>query len=292
METDMTLTVLVIGATGKTGRRLVPLLADRGVSVRAASRQPGAGRTLFDWQRSETHAPALDGANAVYLIAPEMMEDPTALTGPFLDRVRQAGVERIVALSSLGVESPVEPAASGRLRLERQVMGSGIAWTILRASGFHQNFSEGFLLPPIVQADMVATATGDGKAAFVDAGDIAAVAAAALTEDGHEGAVYAVTGPQALSFTEATAIIGSVVGRTIAHRAVGSAEFLEMLRGAGVPADYAMMLVRDQEGIREGRGAFIADTVAELTGRPATSFEDYATRTAAAWARPRPIQAA
>jgi uncharacterized protein YbjT (DUF2867 family) len=292
MEADMIKTVLVIGATGKTGRRLVPLLADHGVSVRAASRQPGAGRTPFEWQRSETHAPALAGANAVYLVAPDMMEDPTPLTGPFLERARQAGIERIVALSSLGVEFPAEPEASGRLRLERQVMASGMAWTILRASGFHQNFSEGFLLPPIVEADMVATATGDGKAAFVDAGDIAAVAAAALTEDGHDGAVYAVTGAEALSFAEAAAIIGRVAGRTIAHRAVGSADFLAMLRGAGLPEEYAAMLVRDQEAIRDGYGARTTDTVAELTGQPATSFEDFAVRTAAAWARPRPVEAA
>jgi uncharacterized protein YbjT (DUF2867 family) len=143
-----------------------------------------------------------------------------------------------------------------------------------------------------VQADLVATATGDGKAAFVDAGDIAAVAAAALTEDGHGGAVYAVTGPQTLSFAEAAAVIGKVAGRTITHRAIGSADFLEMMRGAGVPEDYAAMLVRDQEGIRDGYGARMTDTVVDLTGRPATSFEDFARRTAAAWARPRPVEAA
>src|SRR4051794_11218471 len=196
-------TILVLGATGKTGRRLVTRLRARSMKVRAASRQPGDGRTLFDWDRPDTHGPALAGVDAVYLVAPELVEDPTSVTGPFLDRAKRAGVTRLVVLSSLGVEFPREDPASGRRKLERQAMASGLTWTILRPSGFAQNFSEGFMLPGILQADMVATATGDGAAAFVDADDIAAVAAAALTQDGHAGATYAITPPDALTFSEA-----------------------------------------------------------------------------------------
>ncbi|MGI8779406.1 MAG: SDR family oxidoreductase, partial [Solirubrobacteraceae bacterium] len=98
----MTDTILVIGATGTTGRRLSTRLAARGITVRAAGRQPGDGRTPFDWNRPETHGPALAGVDAVYLIPPSFVEDPTDMTGPFLGRAQQAGVSKVVALSSLG----------------------------------------------------------------------------------------------------------------------------------------------------------------------------------------------
>jgi uncharacterized protein YbjT (DUF2867 family) len=283
----MTDKILVLGATGKTGRRLVPKLIERGVEVRAVSRKPGEGLKLFEWSRTETHEPALSGVDAIYLVGPELVEDPTSLIGPFLDRAKRADVSRIVALSSLGVAFPHEDPKSGRLRLERQIMASGMEWTILRPSGFAQNFSEAFLLPGILEADTVATATGEGRASFVDAEDIAAVAAAALTEDGHAGTKYAITGPEALTFAEAAAIISNVTGRTITHRNISSEEFANMLRGAGVPADYAAMLVRDQEAIRDGFGALVTDAVARVAGRPATPFADYAARAASAWSRSR-----
>jgi uncharacterized protein YbjT (DUF2867 family) len=278
-------TVLVLGATGKTGRRLVPRLIDRGVDVRAASRQPGDGRTIFDWNRPGTYVPALAGVNAVYLIGPELVEDPSDAVGPFLDLAARAGVTRLVLLSSLGVQFPHEDPESGRRKLERQVMASGMNWTILRPTGFAQNFSEGFLLPGIIEADTVVTATGDGGVAFVDADDIAAVAAAALTEGSHAGAVYPITGPQALTFAEAAAIISEVAGRTVRHQPISSDEMGHVLSGAGVPADYAAMLLRDMEAVGEGAGALVTDVVADVSERPATSFSEFAARAASAWSR-------
>ena len=278
-------TVLVLGATGKTGRRLVPRLNARGVNVRAASRQPGGDRMFFDWDQSETHEPALAGVNAVYLVGPELVEDPTAVIGPFLDRAQRAGVTRLVALSSMGVDFPHEDPESGRRKLERQVIASGLDWTILRPSGFFQNFSEGFLLPGILEADTVTTATGDGAAALVDADDIAAVAAAALTEGGHTEATYAITGAEALTFAAAAAVISEITGRTITHRSISSDALANSLRAAGIPADYAAMLLGDQEAIRSGSGALITDVVAQVSGQPATPFVDFATREASAWSR-------
>lgn len=279
-------TVLVLGATGTTGRRLVARLAARGVQVKTASRQPGAGRILFDWDRPGTYEAALAGAGAIYLIPPALVADPTARTGPFLDRAAQAGVTRVVALSSQGAQFPGEDPESGRRKLERQVMASGLEWTILRPTGFAQNFSEGFLLPGIMHAGTVITANGDGAVAFVDADDIAAVAAAALTEDGHAKAEYTLTGPEALTFAQATAVISEAAGRTITHRSISAGEMAHMLADAGVPADYAAMLLADMEATRNGLRASVTDTVAWVTGRPATRFADYAARAAAAWARP------
>lgn len=281
----MTDTILVLGATGKTGRRLVRQLLAKGANVRAASRNPGEGGTVFDWTRSETHGPALAGTKAIYLVDPAIVEDPTKLTGPFLDRARQAGVKKLVLLSSLGITFPNEDGQSGRHRLERQVMSSGLDWTVLRPSGFNQNFSESFLLPGILQADMVATATGNGSVGFVDADDIAAVAAAALTEDGHSDAIYPITGPEALSFAEATAIIGNAAGRTVTHRQISSDEYGAMLQAAGIPPDYVGDIVRNQEAIRDGHGAVVADTVRRVTGRAPVRFADFAAGAASVWAR-------
>lgn len=282
-RTSMTATVLVLGATGKTGRRLVPLLADRGVAVRAASRHPRADGTMFDWDRSETYGPALAGVDAVYLIPPELVEDPTDVTGPFLEAAGQAGATRLVVLSSLGAHLDGDASATGRRNLERQIMASQLEWTILRPAAFNQNFSEGLFLPGILQAGEIVSATGDGAVGFVDAEDIAAVAAAALVEDGHAGAEYVLTGPEALSFAEAAKVISEVAGRSVVHRDVPAEEMAQILHHAGVPGDYAAMLLGDMQAIREGRSAHVADSVDKVAGRPATSFVDYARRAASTW---------
>jgi uncharacterized protein YbjT (DUF2867 family) len=282
----MTDTVLVLGATGKTGRRLIPQLAARGARVRAASRRPGAGQALFAWEDPATHPSALEGIDAIYLVAPDLVVDPTPLTGPFLERAKAAGVHRVVLLSSMGVDFPNEGPGTGRHKLEQQVVASGLDWTLLRPGGFAQNFSEGFLLPGILQGDVIATATGDGAVAFVDAGDIAAVAAAALTEAGHAQATYVITGPEALSFADAAAIISRAAGRTISHRPISSEAFTQILLGAGLSADYAAIVVGNQEAIADGLSAGVTDVVARVGGRPPIPFNDYAAQAAAAWARP------
>lgn len=281
----MTATVLVLGATGKSGRRLVPLLEARGVTVRAASRHASPQHTLFHWDKPETHQAALEGVDAIYVIGPDFVEDPSNVMAPFLDRAKQLGVKRVVAVSSLGVGFPHEPEDSGRRKVERLVTNSGMEWTLLRPGGFSQNFSESFFLPGILHADTVATATGDGAVAFVDAEDIAGVAAAALTEQGHAQAIYPITGPQSLTFAQAAAVISKATGREISHRNISSDEFAAILQGGGVPADYAAVVVRDQEAIREGAGAVVTDTVERVTGRPPVAFEAYAMRAAGAWAR-------
>jgi uncharacterized protein YbjT (DUF2867 family) len=285
-------TILVLAATGKTGRRLLPELAARGTQVRAASRRSGEGLTPFDWDRPETHDPAVTGATAIYLVGPQAVDDPSPVVGPFLEHAARAGVERVVFLSSLGVEFPHEPPESGRHRIEEQVRSSGLAWTILRPSGFNQNFSEDFLLPGIVQADTIATATGRGAVAFIDATDIAAVAAVALTDQRHSGKTYVLTGPQALTFAQTAAIISRAAGRTVTHQPMSSDALHDVLVTAGLPPDLAATVLRDQGAIREGFGARVTDTVAEITGRPPTTFADYAIRAAAAWTRPDAVPVA
>lgn len=271
----MSKNILVVGASGKTGRRLVPMLRSRDASVRAASRTDRPGHVLFDWAEPASWGLAVRHVDAVYLVAPELVEDPSDTIAAFLETAREAGIGRVVLISSLGVTFPQEPSRSGRLKVEALVSQSGLEWTILRPSGFHQNFSEGFLAPG-VQAGLVRTATASGKAAFVDATDIAAVAAAALTERGHDGQIYAVTGPQALSFAEAAGIIGQARGLAVNYSALTEDEFRSMMLGFGLPPSFVDVVVRDQIAIRDGFGALVTDVVEKITGRPPISFAEFA----------------
>lgn len=280
----MTTTVLVLGATGKSGRRLIPRLAARGVAVRAASRRPGGGQVPFDWDRPGTHRAALAGTDAVYLVTADGIEDTTGQVVPFLAAAAQAGVTRVVVVSSLLVEFPNTPPGSGRHRLEQQVRDSGLDWTILRPSFINQNFSEGFLLPGILAAGLVVSAAGDGKIASVDADDIAAVAAAALTEPEHAGATYVLTGPEALTFDEAATVIGETAGRPIRHQHIAAGELAAILQGAGLPADYAASVVASQVAIADGYGAVVTDVVARVGAKDPVRFADYAAAAASVWA--------
>jgi uncharacterized protein YbjT (DUF2867 family) len=274
--------VLVLGATGTTGRRLVPKLVAQGVTVRAASRQPAEGFLLFDWNAPDTHSPALEGVDGVYLLATAMVENPADITGPFLELAKRTGVQKVVVLSSMAAQFP-NGEQLGAYKLEQQIMTSGLEWTLLRPGFFSQNLSEGFLLPGIVHADTIATATGDGAVAFIDADDIAAVAAAALTQPGHTGKAYVITGPEALTLNDAAAIISDAAGRPISNRAISADELTRILLDAGLPADYAANLIfGSQFAIRDGFASTVTDVVARVGGRPPTRFVDFAARAAAA----------
>lgn len=276
-------TILVTGATGKTGRRLAALLENKGAVVRAASRRPSVNQIAFDWQDSSTHAAAVEDVDAVYLVPPAMVEDPTPFVAPFLAAARRADVRRVVLVSSMGAGFPAEPPESGRRKLESLIRDSGLDWTILRPSGFLQNFSEGFLLPA-VRGGAIPNPAGDGKAAMVDAGDIAAVTAAVLTDGArHAGQVHDVTGPSPIGFAEIAEIIAREADRPVVVRPMSSSQFLAMVESAGVPPDYAAMLLRDQEAIRDGAAATVSDTVQRLVGRRARSLVEYAADAADAW---------
>jgi uncharacterized protein YbjT (DUF2867 family) len=280
----MAKTILVTGATGKTGRRLVPLLQGQGVTVRAASRTPCDGQVRFDWREPGSHGNALRGVDAVYLIPPALVENPVPFVEPFVATAARAGVRRVVLLSSMGVEFPHEPQESGRRALEALVRASGLEWVILRPSGFMQNFSEGFLLPAI-RHGAIPNPAGSGKVAMVDARDIAAVAAKALATEGlvQTGRAYDVTGPRLIDFPEIAETISRHANLPIAAVPMTSRQFFAMLENAGVPPDYAAMLVRDQDAIRDGAAATVADTVSRVLGRDPIDFTTFAAAAAGGW---------
>lgn len=254
------------------------------MTVRAASRTPRDGMIAFDWQDTRSHRDALNGVDAVYLIPPALVENPVPMVEPFLAAAVATGVRNVVLLSSMGAGFPDEPPTSGRRALEALVQTSGLDWAILRPSGFMQNFSEGFLLPA-VRHGMIPNPAGDGRVAMVDAGDIAAVAAAVLAggESNHVERIYDVTGPALLGFADAAAVIGRAARRSVEARSMTAPQFLGMLEAAGVPNDYATMLVRDQKAVREGAAAIITDVVARIGGHEAVDFASYAASAASAW---------
>lgn len=279
----MSNTVLVTGATGTTGRRLVPMLRDRGVTVRATSRNGVVSGVAFDWHDAATHAPALAGVDAIYLIPPPMVEDPTPVVAPFLAQAVTAGAKQVVLLSSMGAAFLDEPADSGRRKLEAAVRDSGLQWTILRPSGFMQNFSEGFLVPA-VRHGAIPNPAGNGKVAMIDAEDIARVAAAALTDSAaHAGQTWNLTGPELLDFEALAGEIARAAQRPVIAMPMTPEQFLGMVEQAGVPADYAAMLLRDQLAIRDGAAAIVADTVLRVAGRHPTDFATFARGVASVW---------
>ncbi|MEV0021806.1 NAD(P)H-binding protein [Streptomyces atroolivaceus] len=275
-------TVLVTGGTGKTGRRTAARLRELGVKTRAASR---SGETPFDWADRTTWQAALDGVDAVYIVPLDSSPSPTPA---FVEQAVASGVRRLVLLSARGVDVPGYfgpfyedggPHAEG----EAAVRASGASWTILRPGWFAQNFSEGVFLDG-VRAGELALPTGGGAAAFVDADDIAAVAVAALTEDGHDGEVYELSGPRALGIADVLDEIAKVTGTRAAYVPVEEAAFRAGLVAQGLPEDEAAIWTDGMKPIRTSQEAPVTDGVRRALGRPPRDIADFVRDAAAAGA--------
>jgi uncharacterized protein YbjT (DUF2867 family) len=275
---------LVLGGTGKTGARVAARLTGLGLPVRTAARH--GGDTPFDWDDPATHRSAVEGADRVYLIAPVMRTRFAPQVSAFLDLAEAAGVRHVTYLSAYGIE--FAPAEVALRAVELDLMGrSTLTHSIVRPAWFMQNFSETFLRP--VDGAIVVP-TGKGGEAFVDAEDIAAVAAATLADpEGHAGAEYAPTGPEALTVSDAADIIGSVTGRPIRHVDIDRRSWLDSVIASGVPAEYGEMLKILTETVSSGRGSRPNGDVEKVTGAPPRNFTDFAKRTAAAWTGELPL---
>jgi uncharacterized protein YbjT (DUF2867 family) len=271
---------LVLGGTGTTGRRVARRLRAAGRTVRTASRTGGDVRVDLD--EPATWPAALDGIDAAYLLEPQMQstEEGRQRLPRFVAAAAAAGVRRLVMLSAPGVDGneghPLWPA-------EQAVMASGPEWTVVRPNWFAQNFSEAFWRTGILAGELVLP-TGGGATPFVDAEDIADVATAALTGDGHHGQAYTLTGPRAVSFPEAAALIATATGRPVRHVDITPDDFTAAQVADGVPAGAARQLTGIYVAIRDGRAAALADGVQRALGRPPRPFEDYVSATAASGA--------
>ena len=264
-------TTLVLGATGKTGRRVAKRLTARGVPVRIGSRSSEPG---FDWDKPETWGPALRGVQSAYVTYYPDLAVPRAdqAVGEFAELAVSSGVRRLVLLSGRG--------ENGALLGEQALRESGADWTILRASWFCQNFSEGAFLDAVLCGEVALPAGSVGEP-FVDADDIADAAVAALTEDGHVGQLYELTGPRLLTFAEAVAEISRVTGRAILYRQVSMEQYATELVKHAVPPDFIWLVRYLFTEVLDGRNAQVSNGVLRALGREPRDFREFA-RTAAA----------
>jgi uncharacterized protein YbjT (DUF2867 family) len=263
--------VLVLGANGKTGRRVARRLRDRGLAVRPGSR---AGVPPFDWERRETWAPALDGVRAAYISYYPDLAAPGAVeaTGSFAELAVERGVRRLVLLAGRG-----EPEAE---QAEEAVRASGADLTVVRSTWFAQNFSEDYMRDHVMTG-VVALPAGDTPEPFVDAEDIADVAVAALTDERHVGELYELTGPRSLTFAEAVGEIAEATGRDIRYVPVSIEEHAAAASGHGVPGDVIELLTYLFSEVLDGRNSGVVDGVQRALGREPRDFTDFARRTAA-----------
>jgi uncharacterized protein YbjT (DUF2867 family) len=263
--------ILVLGGTGKTGRRIAGRLAGGGYRVRVGSR---TAQPAFDWDRPETWAPVLEGVRAAYLsYVPDLAFPGAAETvAAFADLAVASGVERLVLLSGRGEE--------GAERAERAVRESGARWTIVRSSWFMQNFSEDYLVEPVLSG-VVAFPGGDVAEPFIDLEDLADVAAAALSEPGHDKQVYEVTGPNPLTFAEAIGQIADAIGRPVAYVPITTEEYAAGAIDAGMPPEFAHELAELFGTVLDGRNARLTDGVQRALGRAPRDFSEFARDAAA-----------
>lgn len=270
-DSSSRLPTLVIGAKGKTGHRLAARLEAAGHPVLRASR---SGERRFDWNDRGTWETALENVEAIYLTYHPDLAFPGAAetVGTFADLAVKQGVRRLALLSGRGEE--------GARAAEQRIRNSGAEWTIVRCAFFNQNFSETFA--DAVRYGVLAMPAGSTAEPFVDAEDIADVAYAALTEDGHNGQIYELTGPRLLTFADAASELGEAIGREVRYVPVTPEEYAADLATHGFPADFAAPIANLIAEVLDGRNSYLTDGVQRALGRAPRDFREYAREAAAA----------
>jgi uncharacterized protein YbjT (DUF2867 family) len=264
------LPILIVGGAGKTGARVDALLRASGIQTRPVSRSTAIP---FDWTRPETWPAAFAGVSAAYVtFQPDLaVEGATEAIAGVSRLARENGLKRVVLLSGRG-----EPGAE---RAEAALQQSRVLWSIVRASWFDQNFSEGYLLDGVLAGE-IALPAGAVPEPFIDVDDIAEVVVAALTDRRHVGKLYEVTGPRALTFAQAASEIADAAGRPVSYRQISSEDFAAGMR-PHVPEQVIELLLELFTVVLDGRNSGVMHGVEEALGRPARDFSDYARRTAA-----------
>jgi uncharacterized protein YbjT (DUF2867 family) len=267
---NVTNNILVIGGTGKTGRKVVEGLKQQNQNVRVGSRNE---LPSFEWEDPTSWPKALEGIDKVYIVFYPDLAVPGAFEAikGLTEAAKKAGVKKAVLLSGKG-EKEAE-------HCEQVVANSGLDYTLVRASWFNQNFSESFFLDPIL-AGHIALPMPDAKIPFVDTGDIAEVVVEALINDVHNGKTYEITGPRLMTFEEAVAEIAEATGRDLKYQAVSQEEYNAMMKAEGVPSDYIWLfdyLFREVLGNPDNQ--VITADVEKVLGRKAIDFRAFAQKT-------------
>jgi uncharacterized protein YbjT (DUF2867 family) len=262
---------LVLGGTGKTGRRVAERLQARGIDTRIASR---SANPTFDWNDSSNWDEVLEGVTAAYIsYAPDLaIPGATDAIRRFVDLAVSRGVRRLVLLSGRGEQEAQN--------CEKIVQASNVEWTVVRASWFMQNFSEGEFLA-MVQDGTITLPASDTPEPFIDVNDIADVAVAALSEEGHAYEVYEVTGPRLVTFSELAQEISEAADREVQFIQVPKDDFNQAITDSGAPAEISWLLNYLFETVLDGRNAYLSDGVQRALGRQPADFCDFAHRIAA-----------
>ncbi len=264
--------IFIAGGTGKTGRRVAERLEALGIPVRIGSR---SSESRFDWEKPDNWAEALAGSSAIYAAFAPDVAMPGAL--PAIERLietaKQVGIDRLVFLSGRG-----EPEAR---EVELLVEGSGLRWTIVRSAWFMQNFSESFLIDGVLSGEIMLPVRGEVGEPYMDANDIADVVVAALTESGHDGKLYELTGPRTLTMPEVARELSAATGREIRFVPIDADAFSAGMRAEGLPEPIIELIDYLFSTIMDGRNAWLADGVQRALGRPPRDFRDYARAAAA-----------
>jgi len=280
----MTDTILVMGATGNVGSQVVKQLADTGANVRAAVRSPRKAESLkservslteFDTDKPETIEAAFQGVDKVFLLTP-LVPNMVELSANLVAAAKKAGVKHIIKSSGMGAE--VEPGITltrWHREAEKAIEASGIAFTFVRPNGFMQNYAN-FNGATIKTQNTFYLPVGDGKVSYIDTRDIAAVAVAALTQDGHEGKAYEVTGLEAISNQEIAEIISQVVGRKINYVDVPEDAARSEMKQSGMPDVLIDMTMELYELYKAGYASEVTPTVEQVTGKKPISFAQFA----------------
>ncbi len=277
----MAKTVLVTGATGTVGRDLAKLLSKKGAAVRAGVRDQAKARqrfdddiglVTFDFENEGSFAAALDGVGKVFLLPP-LLQNQVELTNAFVDAAKRVGVRRIAKLSAIGIDGEIQfTVGKWHAANEQHIRESGLAFTFLRPNSFMQNFITYF--PP--RNGVIYLPWGNGTASFVDTRDIVAVAAEALTSDGHEEKTYTLTGPAALGIAEVAQILSEVADREFKYVDVPEDAARDGMLEAGVPKWQAEALMELHAINKQNCWSAVTSDIEKVTGKPATSFAQFA----------------
>ncbi|MEX2502588.1 MAG: NmrA family NAD(P)-binding protein [Trueperaceae bacterium] len=280
--------VAVTGPTGNVGAEVVRELRAAGAPVRALGIDSDRARATlgndlehvrFAFGDEAGYAAAFRGARALFLMRPPQIADVARRIHPAIDAARAAGVRRIVFLSLQGVErNPVVP----HHRIERHLRRSGVPSTMLRPSFFLQNLSTTHR-DEIRDQGRIFVPAGRGRTSFVDARDVAAVAAKTLLEDGHEGRAYELTGREALGYAEVAEVLSEALGRPIAYANPSPLAFWRRSRAAGMPATFVLVMLGLYTAARLGMAARVTLELERLLGRPPISVRRFVEDHVGAW---------
>ncbi len=276
-------TILVVGANGTVGSALVPLLGAAGHSVRrGTSRTPtAADQVHLDLVTRSGLKESLSGADAAFLLSPPGQTNQHELLNPFIDAARTHGVQKLVLMSAMGADAD----ESAPLRqAERHLEQSGVAYNIIRPNWFMQNFQT-FWLQPVLDQGRILLPAGTAKVSFIDARDIAAVAAALLTGHAHENAAFDLTGSEALDHDEVAAMLSRESGRDITYVDVPPDAMRAPLLETGLSPDYVEFLLLILSFMKMGYAERTTNAVQIITGRPPRRFTEYAQEHSSVWAK-------